>query len=506
VPCDGSPALDGAAADFALAYDAAVTAPTVVILAAGQGTRMRSRVPKVLHDVCGRPMIALPVEAARATGAASIVVVDGPERPLDGHLPEGVAIAVQPVPDGTGGALAAALDAIPDGAPVLVLMGDVPLVEPDVLRELIAAHAAAGAAATVATVVLEDPGQYGRIVRDAAGEIERIVESKVAGDASPEELAIREINSGIYVFDAAALKTALPQVGSHNAQGERYLPDVLPLLRAAGGKVIAHVVDDQLMLLGVNDRVDLARVREIVRRRIIDEHLRAGVDIVDPASTVVDSGVELGPDTIVEPSTVLRGATRVGAGCRIGPGSTLIGAVVGEGVSVLHAYLIDCEVRDGVSVGPFAYLRPGTLLRERSKIGTFVEVKNSDIGEGSKVPHLSYLGDADVGPDSNLGAGSITANYDGRNKHRTTIGTGVRGSVHTSYVAPVTVGDAAWTAAGSVITDDVPPGALGVARERQRNIPGYDERRRREAESASAEAGGTAPSEDAQDAPEEART
>ena len=459
-----------------------VTAPTVVILAAGQGTRMRSRVPKVLHDVCGRPMIAWPVAAAREIGAASIVVVDGPERPLDGHLGEGVASVVQPVPDGTGGAVAAALDAIPDSGPVLVLMGDVPLISPEAIGGLVSAHEAAGAAATVATAVLDDPGQYGRVVRGADGGFERIVETKAEGDAGPAELAIREINSGIYVFDAAALKRTLPQVGTDNAQGERYLPDVLALLRAEGAPVAAEIVDDPLLLLGVNDRADLARIREIARRRIIDEHLRAGVDIVDPGSTVIDSGVVLGEDTVVEPSTVLRGTTRAGAGCRIGPGSTLLDATLGDGVTVLHAYLVDCELRDGVSVGPFAYLRPGTLLRERSKIGTFVEVKNSDIGEGTKVPHLSYIGDADVGAGSNLGAGSITANYDGRNKHRTTVGEGVRGSVHTSYVAPVTVGDGAWTAAGSVITEDVPPGSLGIARERQRNIPGYDERRRREAE------------------------
>ncbi len=423
-------------------------------------------------------MIAWPIAAARAAGAGKIVVVDGPDRPLDGHLDAGVAIVVQPVADGTGGAVAAALDQIPDGAPVVVLCGDVPLVSPEWIRELVAAHTASGARATVTTAILGDPSGYGRVIRDAAGGFERVVETKASGDASEDELAIREINAGTYVFDVDALKATLPRVGADNVQRERYLPDVLALLRGDGEAVAAHVAGDPALLLGVNDRVDLARVREIARRRIIDEHLRAGVDIVDPSSTIIDADVVLGQDTVVEPSTVLRGSTSIGAGCRIGPGSTLTNAVIGDDATILHAYLVDCEVRDGVSVGPFAYLRPGSLLRERSKIGTFVEIKNSDIGEGSKVPHLSYLGDADVGPGSNLGAGSITANYDGHSKHRTTVGAGVRGSVHTSYVAPVTIGDGAWTAAGSVVTDDVPPGALAVARGRQVNVEGYDERRR----------------------------
>ncbi len=443
---------------------------------------MRSRTPKVLHDVCGRPMIEWLITAAREAGAGAIIVVDSAQRALDGSLAADVVSVVQPVADGTGGAVAAAIDAIPDEAPVVVLSGDVPLVSSVAITELVDAHVRAGAAATVATAILEDPSGYGRVVRDAHGAFERVVETKAPGDASADELAIREVNSGIYVFDAAALKATLSRVGADNAQGERYLPDVLPLLRAAGQSVAVHVADDPLLLLGVNDRVDLARVRQIAGGRIIEGHMRAGVDVIDPASTVIEADVVLGEDTVIEPSTVLRGSTRAGAGCRIGPGTTLSNAVLGDGVVVLHAYLVDCELRDGVSVGPFAYLRPGTVLRDKAKIGTFVEVKNSDIGAGTKVPHLSYLGDADVGPGSNLGAGTITANYDGRNKHRTTVGAGVRGSVHTSYVAPVTIGDGAWTAAGSVITDDVPPGALAIARERQVNVEGYDERRRAEAE------------------------
>ncbi len=446
---------------------------------------MRSGTPKVLHDLCGRPMIEWPVAAARAAGAGRIVVVDAPARVLEGRLPDDVAIAVQPEPDGTGGATIAAAELIDPAAPVLILMGDVPLISAAAITGLLEAHGSSGAAATVATTLLDDPSGYGRIVRGPDGGVERIVETKTTGDATADELAIREVNSGIYVFDGGALLGALPRISGDNAQGELYLTDVLAILRADGVTVLAHTVDDPLIVLGINDRVHLARAREIARRRIVEAHLLAGVDVVDPASTVIDAGVTLGQDTVVEPFTVLRGATSAGSGCRIGPGATLTDVTLGDDVTLLHSYGIDCEVRSGARVGPFAYLRPGTLLRERSKVGTFVEVKNSDVGEGTKVPHLSYLGDTDVGPGSNLGAGTITANYDGVSKHRTTIGAGVKGSIHTSYVAPVTLGDRAWTAAGSVITDDVPPGALAVARSRQTNVEGYDARRAAEREAGS---------------------
>jgi bifunctional UDP-N-acetylglucosamine pyrophosphorylase/glucosamine-1-phosphate N-acetyltransferase len=374
------------------------------------------------------------------------------------------------------------------GSAVVVLSGDVPLVSAAVIGELVSAHASSGAVATVATTLLDDPAGYGRVVRGAGGELERIVETKVTGDATADELAIREVNTGIYVFAGDALLGALPALRTDNEQGELYLPDVLGLLRAGGARIAAHLVDDTTVVLGVNDRVHLAAVRDLARRQIIEAHQRAGVDIVDPASTHIDAGVVLGQDTVVEPFTVLRGDTRAGERCVLGPGTTLIDVRAGDEAAIRHSYATGAEVRAGASVGPFAYLRPGTLVREGAKIGTFVEVKNSDIGEGSKVPHLSYLGDADVGAGSNLGAGTITANYDGRRKHRTTIGAGVRGSVHVSYVAPVTVGDRAWTAAGSVITDDVPEGALGIARERQSNVDGYDARRVADA-NADAEAG-----------------
>ncbi|HEU0316598.1 MAG TPA: UDP-N-acetylglucosamine diphosphorylase/glucosamine-1-phosphate N-acetyltransferase, partial [Solirubrobacteraceae bacterium] len=256
-----------------------------------------------------------------------------------------------------------------------------------------------------------------------------------------------------------------------------YLPDVLPVLTAAGQRVAAHPVDDQGLLLGVNDRADLAAVRLEAQRRIQERHMRAGVTIVQPATTTIDFGVEIAADAVIEPCTQLRGRTRIGADAQVGPHATVIDSTVGEGARVIHSHLQDCELRAGASTGPFAYLRPGALLREGARAGTFVEIKNSDIGAGAKVPHLSYVGDADVGEDANLGAGSITANYDGRAKHRTRIGARVHGGVDTSYVAPVTVGDDAWTAAGSVVTEPVPPGALAVARSRQHNVPDYDGRR-----------------------------
>jgi bifunctional UDP-N-acetylglucosamine pyrophosphorylase/glucosamine-1-phosphate N-acetyltransferase len=448
-----------------------------VILAAGQGTRMRSRTPKMLHDLCGRPMIEWPVASAREAGAGRVIVVGGADRALADRLPEGVVLAVQPEPNGTGGAVLAAADHIDGDAPVLVLNGDVPLLTADVVAGLARAHAENGALATMMTMELADPTGYGRVVRDASGAVERVVETKRPGDATAEEMAIREVNAGIYAFDARALLDALRRVGTDNAQGEIYLPAALELMRAGGGRVAAHSVADPSVLLGVNDRVELSTVRALAQQRIHEAHMRAGVTLVDPASTVIDVGVRIGADTLIEPSTFLRGRTEVGDGATVGPLTTVIDSTLGDGATVVHSYLQGAEVRAGATVGPFAYLRPGALLRDGAKAGTFVEIKNSDIGEGTKVPHLSYVGDTDVGPGTNLGAATITANYDGRRKHRTTIGAGVRTSVDTTLVAPVTVGDGAYTGAGSVITEDVPPGALGIARARQSNVEGYAERR-----------------------------
>ena len=446
---------------------------TAVVMAAGQGTRMRSKLPKVLHPVCGRPMVHWPVLAARDAGAKAVIVVGGADGVLDGRLPDGVVLAVQPVADGTGGAVRAAVEHFEPSLPVVVLSGDVPLVSADILRALVASHVEGGAAATMVTTRLDDPSGYGRVVRDTAGGVLRVVETKTEADATAAELAIREVNTGIFCFEAEALERALEGLPADNSQGEYYLPDTLPALRAEGARVAAHPVDDPGIVLGVNDRVQLASVQAVAQRRILVALMQAGVTVADPGTTRVDADVVVGMDTIIEPGSSLRGSTRVGEGCTIGPLTTLIDTVLGDDVRVVHSYATGASAEDGVSVGPFAYLRPDAVLRAGARVGAFVEVKNSDIGPGAKVPHLSYVGDADVGAGSNLGAGTITANYDGRRKHRTTIGAGVKGSVHTSFVAPVTVGDGAWTAAGSVITKDIPPGALGVARARQRNVEDY---------------------------------
>ena len=446
---------------------------TAVVMAAGQGTRMRSKLPKVLHPVCGRPMLHWPVLAAQEAGADRVVVVAGPDGRLDGKLPAGVVLAVQPVADGTGGAVRAAMEHIEGDDPIVVLSGDVPLVSAAVIRALVDEQITNGNAATMVTTRLDDPTGYGRVVRDTTGGVLRVVETKTPGDATKRELAILEVNVGIFCFEPAALRRALADLEDDNSQHEYYLPDTLPLLRHAGLHVAAHPIDDPGLVLGVNDRVQLARVTAVAQHRILVGHMRTGVTVIDPASTSVDADVLIGPDTVLEPGCALRGATRIGESCRIGPQSTLIDTVLGDEVSVAHSYATGAQAEDGVSIGPFAYLRPGAILRSASKVGTFVEIKNSAIGEGAKVPHLSYIGDADVGARSNLGAGTITANYDGREKHRTTIGEDVRGGVDTSFVAPVRVGDGAWTAAGSVVTEDVPAGALAVARARQRNVADY---------------------------------
>jgi bifunctional UDP-N-acetylglucosamine pyrophosphorylase/glucosamine-1-phosphate N-acetyltransferase len=437
---------------------------------------MRSSLPKVLHPLCGRPLIAWPLAAAREAGAGKVVVVDGPKRLLADHLPEGVTVAVQAEPRGTGDAVAAAAQEIAEGDTVVVVMGDVPLVDAVTLTGLVKAHEEAGAAATMLTAELEDPTGYGRVVRDAEGRVERVVETKAAGDATQAELAIREVNTGIFAFDGGALLQALEQLESGNAQGEVYLPDVLPRMREAGRAIGGHVATDWTVTLGINDRVDLARVRAIAQQRINEGHMRAGVTLVDPATAAIDVTVAIGADTVIEPCCMLKGATTIGAGAAIGAFTTLIDAEVGDGATVLRAHLDRARVGPKATVGPFAYLRPDTVLAEGAKAGTFVEIKNSNIGPGSKVPHLSYIGDADVGEGVNLGASTITANYDGRVKHRTTVGDRVHTSVDTTFVAPVTIGDGAYTGAGSVITEDVPPGALGIARERQRNVEGYAER------------------------------
>jgi bifunctional UDP-N-acetylglucosamine pyrophosphorylase/glucosamine-1-phosphate N-acetyltransferase len=458
-----------------------VTAPVVVILAAGQGTRMRSATPKLLHPLCGRPMVAWPVAAAREAGAGTIVVVDGPGRALspvlDGLGGGRIEVAVQERPLGTADAVRAAAQHIDRNAPVIVMNGDGPLIGAETIRKLAETHERSGAAGTIATVVLDDPSGYGRVVRAPDGTVERVVETKSPGDATELELRIREINTGLFAFDGGELLDALGQVAQSNAQGEFYLPDVLPVMHHHERSVLAFEVDDPEIALGVNDRVGLAAITAIAQRQICERQMAAGVTIVNPGATVIDVDVEIGRDTVVAPFSSLHGATTIGSGATIGPLTTLVDMRVGDQARVIHSYAYESQIGDRVSVGPFAYLRPGTVLRAGSKAGTFVEIKNSDVGEGTKIPHLSYIGDADIGEGTNLGASTITANYDGYRKHRTTIGDRVKTSVDTTLIAPVTVGDDAYTAAGSVIAKDVPPGGLGVARARQQNIDGYAERR-----------------------------
>jgi bifunctional UDP-N-acetylglucosamine pyrophosphorylase / glucosamine-1-phosphate N-acetyltransferase len=448
--------------------------PSVVIMAAGHGTRMRSELSKVLHPVCGRPMVAWVVEAARDAGAARIVCVTRPGSGVAEALAGEAEVVEQREGEGTGAAVLTAREQIADAEPVVILSGDHPLVSSDLIAALVTTHENEGAAATLLTTDELDPAGYGRIVRAPDGSVERIVETKHTEGVPDEELAIREINVGAYVFDANSLLEALDAVGETN--GERYLTGVFPLLRERGRSIAAFRTDDTRSAMGVNTRVDLLEVERLARRALVEEHALAGVSFESPDTACIDKGVEIGEDTTISAGVTLRAGTVIGRGCTIGPQSTIGGSRIGDDSSIVHSWLAGAEVGDGVSVGPFAYLRPGARIGDGAKIGTFVEVKNSEIGAGAKIPHLSYIGDADVGEEANVAAGNITANYDGRRKHRTIIGKRAKTGVNTSYVAPVSVGDDAYTGAGSIITEDVPDGALGIARPEQKNVEGYANR------------------------------
>ena len=444
---------------------------TVLIMAAGQGTRMRSGVPKVLHRVAGKTLVEWVVAAAREAGADRVVAVVRPGDGVAEGLPEGVEVAEQREGEGTGSAVLAAREAVlgdggaaAGGAPrsVFVLSGDQPLITSEQLTGLLEEHDRQGAVATLLTTDRLDPAGFGRIVRDGAGNVERVFETKHTDSLSKEELAVREINLGTYVFDANTLFEALDQVGLEHE--ERYLTGVFPVIKQNGGTIAAHVTDDADAAIGVNDRVGLMRAEEAAQSRLVEQHARAGVTFLQPGTTRVEAGVEIGRDTVIGPGTVLEGGASIGERCEVGP----------------YAVVREAEIHDDVKIGPFAYIRPGTVVHEGAKVGTFVEIKNSDIGAGAKVPHLSYIGDADVGEGTNLGASTITANYDGKRKNRTKIGKSVKTSVHTSLVAPVHVGDRAYTGASSAITEDVPDGALAIAREKQKNIEGYADRKEQE--------------------------
>ena len=421
-------------------------------------------------------MLHWAIAAAQDAGAERVVAVVRPGEGVEEALPEGVIAAPQTTGEGTGAAVLAAREHVEPGQTLVILSGDHPLISADTVRQLVATHEERAAAATLLTTDQIDPTAYGRIVRDENDNVARIVETKYPETVDPAVLAIREINIGAYAFDADAMFAALDKVGEEH--GELYLTGVFEVFRGDGKTVAAYRTDDVLAAQGVNNRRDLMEVEKHARRRLIDQHALNGVSFPNPETIAIDAAVEIGEDTVIEPGTVLRGSTTIGSGCTIGPNSTLIDAELGDNVTALHAYITTALVGDDVSIGPFAYLRPGTRIANGAKIGTYVEVKNSNIGEGTKIPHLSYIGDADIGAGSNIAAGNITANYHAgkKQKSRTTIGDGVKTGVDTMFVAPVDVGDGAYTAAGSVITDDVPPGALAVARPEQKNVEGYAER------------------------------
>ena len=474
----------------------------VVVLAAGQGTRMRSTTPKVLHEIGGRSLLGHVLAAAAPLGAARTVVVVGSGREaVTAHLaavaPDALPV-VQEQQLGSGHAAAVALDALPELAgDVLILNGDAPLLRAATLTALVQAHRDAGARLTVLTAEVADPTGLGRIVRDDDGAVRAIVEEK---DADPAQRAIREVNAGVYLGDAAAVREALTRVGSSNQQGEQYLTDVLGLLVGDGAPVGGHAAADADDTLGCNDQRELAARRRTLNDRVLDDLMRAGVVVVDPLTTWVDVTAEVGAETVLHPGTQLLGATTVGAGAVVGPDTTLRDCEVAEGASVVRSHCQLAVVGPDATVGPFSYLRPGTRLARGAKVGAYVETKNVQVGEGSKVPHLSYVGDATIGAHSNIGAATVFVNYDGVAKHSTTVGDHVRIGSDTMLVAPVTVGDGAYTAAGSVITTDVPPGAMAVARARQRNVGGWVGRRRPGTASAeAAAAAGGAPAEPATD-------
>jgi bifunctional UDP-N-acetylglucosamine pyrophosphorylase / glucosamine-1-phosphate N-acetyltransferase len=476
----------------------------VIILAAGEGTRMKSTVPKVLHALCGRTMLGHAIAAARELSPQRLVVVAGHGRDqVSEHLTReapDAEVVIQERQGGTGHAVRTVLEAVgPIAGQVIVTYGDMPLLRGATLADLAAEHEAAGNMVTVLTARTSDPAGYGRIIRDASGAITEIVEE---ADATDEQRLVDEINSGCYAFDGTMLADAIKQVSTSDVSGQEYLTDVVGILRGDGHRVGTQQAADASEIQGVNDRVQLAQARRIYNDRLLERWMRAGVTIVDPATTWVDADVTLEPDAEIGPSTQLEGRTAIASGARIGPGCVLRDTVVGAGATVINAVCDSSEIGPGASVGPYTRLRPGTRLGPGTRAGSFVEMKNAVVGEGSKVPHLSYVGDADIGSGSNIGAATVFVNYDGVQKHHTTVGDHVRIGSDTMLVAPVEIGDGAYTAAGSIITENVPPGTLGIGRARQHNVPGWVARRRAGTQSAAAagtapDAAGAAPGEEA---------
>ncbi|MEX3504636.1 bifunctional UDP-N-acetylglucosamine diphosphorylase/glucosamine-1-phosphate N-acetyltransferase GlmU [Corynebacterium sp. LK2510] len=456
----------------------------VVVLAAGAGTRMKSATQKTLHEIGGRSLLSHSLHAAASISPAHVVAVVGHQRdqvsPAVDSIAEQMGIdiaqAVQEEQNGTGHAVQVGLGALPDfTGTVVVTNGDVPLLTGETLQKLVDAHRSAAAAVTVLSLEFDNPTGYGRIIRNSAGEVEAIVEEK---DANDEQKRVHEVNSGVFAFDAATLRDALTRIDSNNAQGELYITDVLGIARGDGKTVTAFTAPDARELAGVNDRVQLAEAGKELNRRTVERAMREGATVIDPATTWIGVEVEIGRDVVIHPNTQLWGSTTIGDRAEIGPDTTLTDMEIGAGAKVVRTQGELGVVGAGASVGPFTYIRPGTELGEGGKLGGFVEAKNAKIGPESKVPHLTYIGDATVGRGSNVGASSVFANYDGVNKHHTTIGDYCRTGSDTIFVAPVTIGDGAYTGAGTVVTDDVPAGALALKEGRQRIIEGWVEKNR----------------------------
>lgn len=447
-----------------------------IVLAAGKGTRMYSRWPKVLHRIAGKYMIEHVLEASRAAGVKKNIIVIGFKGDIvKQRLGDSFCYAYQQEQKGTGHAVMQTRELIAaQVATVLVLCGDVPLLRPETLSRFIQYHRESGASATVLTAFPDEAGSYGRIVRNASGHVERIVEAK---DATSQQLEIKEVNTGIYCFERKALFSALKHIRPANIQGEYYLTDVIALFREEGLAVEALPVEDAEEMQGINDRKQLVTAEKILRRRIHDKLLEQGVTLVDPDSVYIDADVEIGRDTIIYPFTSIEGKSKIGCECEVGPGATIRSSALGDCVTLLHSVLVDAVVGDQCTIGPYAYLRPGTILDEGVKIGDFVELKKSKVGKGSKVPHLTYLGDAEVGTHVNIGAGTITCNFDGKSKWPTIIEDDAFIGSNTNLVAPVRVGPGAVIGAGSTITKDVPGGSLGVARGKQINLPKWKEKK-----------------------------
>ncbi len=456
---------------------------SVVVLAAGEGTRMHGDLPKVLYPLCGRPMVHYVLDAAMALNPQKVVLVIGHKGEevrdnIQSRWPRQnaeVDFAWQHQQKGTGHAVMCAKEALLDGDPdVLVLYGDTPLLTGDTLLAFAKAHKEKGAHLSLITTVLKDPAAYGRVVRDPRGNVSRIAEAR---DLTPDESHIYEVNAGIYMARASLLFDLLSRVGNHNAKGEYYLTDIVSLASASGHKVVAFVCEDEGVVQGINDRWALAQAEETKRRALLKDLALSGVTVRDPSSTYVDSGVTVGPDTTLEPHTYLRGSTTIGPKCSIGPGTEILNSKIGGGSRVWMSVIEDSVIEDGVQIGPFSHLRPNSLIKTGALVGNFAEVKNSEVGLGTKIHHHSYIGDTDLGQGVNIGAGTVTVNYDGKHKHRTTIQDGAFVGCNANLIAPVTIGEGSYVAAGSTITHDVPQDALAIARERQVVKEGWVSRR-----------------------------